>query len=250
MWSDNYYHWLIDALPRLLILAESDKTFKILLPYYTKDYVKLTIDALGFANQYILKIDQTLFVDEVLLPGRTAYGIDQNPQLIRDLRSILIKNLHPVATKPFKFIYASRSRAKTRRLKNEDAIGDILKKYGFTVVYFEEVSFLEQIALMQETKILVGVHGANLTNSLFMQPGCILIELLNQDHPNLVYYHMASSLGLPYFSIPCVAEKVVAQDGATAKIFDSNLNNADYYVEPNEFDEVLRQCIENFIAVP
>ncbi|RZK38833.1 MAG: glycosyltransferase family 61 protein [Hymenobacter sp.] len=243
MWSDNYYHWFIDALPRLLILDDSKKKYKIGLPYYVKDYVKLTIDALGFTSQYVFQIDQTVFADKVIMPGRTAYGIDQNPELLKTLRKRMVDYFKCGDIKPFRYLYVSRSKAKTRRLKNEEAILDTLIEHNFDIVYFEELSFIEQFSLMRETKILVGVHGANLTNSLFMQPGCVLVELINQEHPNLVYYHMASNLDLPYFSIPCSADKVNPQVSLTAKIFDSNLNNADYTVEPSTFSKVISDCV-------
>ncbi|RYE20547.1 MAG: glycosyltransferase family 61 protein [Sphingobacteriaceae bacterium] len=245
MWSDNYYHWLIDALPRLLLLDSSKKKYRVGIPYYnsTKDYVKLTVDALGFTNHYIFQLDQTVSVDRVILPGRTAYGIDQNPTLLRSLREKLVAALEINKVQAHKNIFVSRGRAKTRRLKNEHEIIGTLIKHNFEIVYFEELSFLEQFVLMRETKIMVGVHGANLANSLFMQPGCILVELINRQHPNLVYYHMASNLQLPYFSIPCVPDSVNPQTSDSSKIFDPNLNNADYYVEPSLFSAVLDECV-------
>ena len=42
---------------------------------------------------------------------------------------------------------------------------------GFETVYTEELSFAEQVRLFSETRCLVSIHGAGLTNLMFMPPG-------------------------------------------------------------------------------
>ncbi len=55
-----------------------------------------------------------------------------------------------------------------RRLVNEATIEELLQTYGFETVFFEQLTFLEQVQLMRETKIFMGTHGANMTNLMFL----------------------------------------------------------------------------------
>ncbi len=57
---------------------------------------------------------------------------------------------------------------------------------------------------MLDTAVVIGVHGANMVNILFMQPHVKVIELMNKDHVNDAYYLLASTLNLYYYSIPCL----------------------------------------------
>ena len=55
---------------------------------------------------------------------------------------------------------------------------------------------------MRETVVLLGVHGAGMTNMLFLPDGAPVIELLNDEHGDPCYFLLASCLGLPYFYAP------------------------------------------------
>ena len=46
------------------------------------------------------------------------------------------------------------------------------------VVFMEVLSFQQQALLMRRSDILIAVHGAALTNGIFMQPGSVVLEVL------------------------------------------------------------------------
>jgi capsular polysaccharide biosynthesis protein len=53
---------------------------------------------------------------------------------------------------------------------------------------------------MSQTIHLIGLHGAGLTNMLFMREGGKVLELRNQnDAHNNCYFSLASELNLDYF---------------------------------------------------
>jgi glycoprotein 2-beta-D-xylosyltransferase len=73
-----------------------------------------------------------------------------------------------------------------RRLPDERQILKELKmkfseysNINFTWNHFEELSIAEQLKIIIETDIFVGIHGAGLTHVLFLKSNRILIELLN-----------------------------------------------------------------------
>jgi capsular polysaccharide biosynthesis protein len=159
----------------------------------------------------------------------------QQNELIVAVRNRLLAAFTATATAPHRKIYVSRAQQKTRRLANEGAILPILEKHGFELVYFETLSFGEQLRLMQETRVFAGVHGANMVNLLFLQPGAQVVELMNKDYVNDAYYLLASSIKLPYYAVPCcMADGTI--DATADRVV---LNDADLLVAPADLEQTL-----------
>jgi hypothetical protein len=210
----NYYHWMVDALPRLLVLRDYDPNAWLIMPEPMPAYIEQTAQLLGFKNFVRLKEGEVIQADVLLVPERVAPLGYHNPDLVWRLRKELSANVlgGPPTGTPSRRIFVSRSRQHLRRLANETEILEVLERYGFECVYFEETSFAEQVLLMHSTAILIGVHGANLVNLLFMQKGAQVVELMNEDKfsklgnanfENLIYYRMSTILELSYFAVPC-----------------------------------------------
>eukprot|EP00955_Chlamydomonas_euryale_P081750 363624-Chlamydomonas_euryale.AAC.7 len=75
-----------------------------------------------------------------------------------------------------------------RQLANHDCVVQVLKEGGFNVQIFDmaafdsmmsskDVVFSEFIAMMRRTHVLIGMHGAGLTNIMHMLPGTAMIEV-------------------------------------------------------------------------
>lgn len=206
-WSvNNYYHWLADALPRLLLLREVSPGCELLLPTASPDYMLTTAKALGFSRfRFINKLTFARGMD-LIMPGHTAPVGRQDQALLTEVRRSL---LNALAVQPLALavasrrVYASRSRQKTRRLLNEEQLLPLLFANGFEVVYFEDYTLEQQIRLMQDTSIFVGLHGANMANVLFLPEQAQVIELMDVENPNLCYFNMCANLGIGYQVIPC-----------------------------------------------
>ena len=241
-WSQNYYHWVIDLLSKLLLPGVEMRKCILLVPEYSADFMMPTLEALGYANFYKIKDNSIIQAKTVFLPDRTAVGNLQNPPLLATLRDRLIEALHPRSSQPTRRVYVSRSKSPKRRLLNEQKVVEMLKKYEFEHVYFEQLAFLQQIELMQQTKVLIGVHGANLVNTLFLQKDSIVVELMNAEFTNLVYYKMASTLELPYYLLACTPDPVSA-DRNDGTIFTKN--DVDIEVNLAELAEVLKKIFSD-----
>lgn len=89
------------------------------------------------------------------------------------------------SSKPNKrIVYVKRSGR--RYVLNDNACIEILKtlyqkKYDIIVVRFENLSFMQQIYLMNGCVMLVGCHGAGFTNTYFMKAGSILFEFFPES---------------------------------------------------------------------
>ena len=67
------------------------------------------------------------------------------------------------------------------------------------VTVFQSLSMKKSVALFSKTDILLGPHGAGLSNALFMQPGRGVVEFLpSRNDVNGCYMYLAMKLGLRY----------------------------------------------------
>lgn len=67
--------------------------------------------------------------------------------------------------------------ARSRAMKGEDQIAEMLRLFGFQEVAFERLAPLDQIALMANAEMMISYHGAGFTNMLFAPPTATVIEL-------------------------------------------------------------------------
>ncbi len=90
---------------------------------------------------------------------------------------------------------------------------------------------MEQIHLFNSVKWLVSIHGAGLTNMIFMNKGCHILELRNKDDKdNNCYFSLASAVGLNYYYL----------ENATD---NSNTNVGNFFIDPKKFEEVLQKYV-------
>ncbi|CAF4453632.1 unnamed protein product [Rotaria socialis] len=70
---------------------------------------------------------------------------------------------------------------------------------NFSFNHFEESSMEQQLNVISQTDIFIGVHGAGLTHVLFMKPNRCLIELILPPGSIGVHYELMALLnGVEY----------------------------------------------------
>jgi capsular polysaccharide biosynthesis protein len=88
-------------------------------------------------------------------------------------------------------------------LTNETSLESRLVKYfQAEVVHMEDVPFADQVSLANSASVLIGPHGAGLTNLAFMRPGSWIVELIPRRYPVPVFRTLAAEVGQGYISIP------------------------------------------------
>lgn len=197
-WSANYFHWMTDCLPRLWLGLQEGKSNKVILMESFKHipYVSQSLELLGIQPVYF-RSGENLWVKNLVLTGRTSNFANFNLPLTHLTREKLsVKS--PVS--PFRKVYVSRKLAPKRKTHNELEVELLVRKKDYEIVYMEKMTLKEQINLMAETKILVSLHGAALTNIIFMQESQTVVELRNHnDDITNCYFNLASALGIKYF---------------------------------------------------
>lgn len=114
----------------------------------------------------------------------------------------------PVASRATKKQVIFLDRDGSRRNINADdkqtlfrSLRDTAMKRGheFEVVNFAGKSFTSQVAAVEEAAVAIGVHGANLVNTIFMPPLSVLIEVFPYMFRHDMYRE-GGGAGLKYFS--------------------------------------------------
>jgi capsular polysaccharide biosynthesis protein len=96
-------------------------------------------------------------------------------------------------------IYISRRDSPIRPVKNESAFEGILaQQYGFKSVVLSEMTPDQQIRTFASAAIVVGSHGAGLSNASFMKEGAILFEIFPRSRIWPTFRAIATRANLRY----------------------------------------------------
>ncbi len=204
--APNYYHWMVEALPRLALLQKSGIEYDYVWIRTDYPFMKETLDILGIDRSKIIgKQHNYIQADELIVPSiPSAFGYSSE-FVINFLREIFI----PQAQENIKFhnfskkVFISRKKAVSRKIVNEDDVFALFKEHGFVAYVLEDLSVLEQVALFYNAEIIVGEHGAGLTNIIFAQPGTKILEIF-QARDRAMYWYLSQALDLDYSFIKTI----------------------------------------------
>lgn len=197
-YSRNYYHFLIETLPRALfaaevappgtpILTDNDmpdqhyQALRLMLPgnpiLRLERHRSYPVERLYAASQ------PNVFHDAFLKPQVSADAVRVHPATVRRFAE-LARTLHPPGaeeaqdgTTPRRLFLVRRSR--WRQLLNSDALQHELAGRGFAAVDFGRMSFAEQIRHMVNAEAVVGQSSAHFANIVFARPGTQVFPLFS-----------------------------------------------------------------------
>jgi capsular polysaccharide biosynthesis protein len=95
-------------------------------------------------------------------------------------------------------IYVARTDSPYRVLLNEAELIALLEKEGVRIVVPGEHTLTTQIQLFRAARLVIGLHGAGMSNIGFCEPGTVLFEILPRHFPNACFDLLAQSMGLHY----------------------------------------------------
>jgi capsular polysaccharide biosynthesis protein len=203
--SNGFFHWVCDVLPRLEILEKSGETKDrtLVVPAMASfPYVASSLAAYDIPSVVVLKDHEAAFCDRLMVIPPVAPTGNYRPDLMQAIRE-RFRVKFPAGGGPA-HLFISRSEAPKRRIANEGELAPTLKRHGLTPVIAESLSFEEQVRLIGCASLLVGSHGAGLSHMLWLKPGSCVVELRRRaDRWNNCYFSLASALDLKYFYLEC-----------------------------------------------
>lgn len=184
--SHNYYHFLLEIISKVKYLEripnsfdypilfddslKKIKNFQIIIQTFFKNY-----NLHYLSDQFYYEIEDLWYITSpntsipnidngnLYLPKYTKIRTDS----IMDIRKKFIEQLNCLNCKiePISKIFIAR-KSETRGY-NQDEIINLVSKYNFKVVFFENLTIYEQVFLLQNADYVVGPSGAAWTNIIF-----------------------------------------------------------------------------------
>jgi capsular polysaccharide biosynthesis protein len=198
----NYAHWLWEDLPRLFAaLPHLPTSTRFLVPRSIRQFQKDSLSLLGIEPERLVIQETNVNTRCERLWFATALGNQDwavtAPDTVQQMRATLLKSVGEDAPSGARRVYVSRSGlSKNRRVSNEDALLSIIKDYDFEIVFPERLSLADQIGVFKDANVVLGAHGAGLTNILFCPPKSTVLELQDSVFaPRCWYWKLAATLG-------------------------------------------------------
>ncbi len=195
LWSEGYYHWFTDALPRLAVLQEFPPQTSILVRGPLRAYQRESLQMLGLLDRIRETPEKHLIIEEYYFSSPSSMTGCTNPYAVNWLRTQFLQ--HQVKRDTPKKFFIQR-KGKTRGITNQEEVSEFFKSCGWAVIDFEDLNFAEQIAWFHNAEAVVGEHGAAFTNLLWCRPKCRVMELCANNFLNGCYEGISLCLGLDH----------------------------------------------------
>jgi hypothetical protein len=204
-WAEkSNYHWFLDCLPRLYALVQQTRQpVNLIIPANMPAFQLETLEFVLAQNPWFTLVrinkNEKWQVEAFLLP---SFVSNHNsgflpPDISNLIRQQVWQGYQVGGPAARSRLYISRVKAAKRRLVNEPEVVDLLLGYGFQVVYAEDLSYQQQVKLFYNAAVIVGAHGAGLTNVLFGQQ-LTLVELHPENLVRSHYFMICKALNFPY----------------------------------------------------
>lgn len=207
--TGGYYHWVTEICPRLWVAKQyTDPKLPLLVPQYFLDKWSFAESFFKAFNREIItfKENEVIHVENLTFIGQTGGVMNCQPVSIHASTTLLknhyLKN-EKITNEKVERIYISRNKSGKRTILNENEIIPILEEYGFRIIHSEEYTLEEQIQLFSNATHLLSIHGAGLTNMVFMPPNSKIIEIRHEEvNPMLnFFYALAHTFDMNYYYV-------------------------------------------------
>lgn len=196
----GYYDFVLLVAAKLARMKEAMPAGEfakaaVAYPLFDTPYEREYMSLLGIEPDQLFDSRTHTFTFERCVLGNSGHWFYPNPADILTLKKH-IENRLPAESATPRRIYISRSGR--RRITNEAALIDLLKRFDFTIINDVPRSVTEQVAIYRSASFIVGPHGASFSNIIWCNPGTYLLELFSPNYTPNFFQHLTDVLGLHY----------------------------------------------------
>ncbi|OAG75565.1 Capsular Polysaccharide Biosynthesis Protein-Like Protein [Acetobacter malorum] len=209
----NYYHFLAECLQSAYLIyselkKQGKKNINIVtckLKGFSKEYFEMLFSCIPDLSIVELGEADYIHSSEVYYSPELLGFTTPQPCLVAERRQfrnfIMEKSNIKISSELEDIIYISRKDTKARRICNEDDLICALKNLDVKIVELTNTSVREQIKIFSNAQLVIGGHGAGISNSLFMRSGAVMLELIQASYQNVGPMRLAQSSGAQYMSM-------------------------------------------------
>ena len=205
-WSYNYHHWLCECLPALVAVMEKFPAVLIAVPESLSQFQRKTLQLLGFDDTKLVSAktihpESLILVNNIRIKNRAWPTSVISPAAIKKMRKLILEKITITnAVEKIDVLWISRSAENNRHVINELAYVQS-QSFNVKVMYPTRESLEEQISQASRAHIIIGPHGAGLTNILWSDQAT-LIEIGPSRIVNNSFRSLAASIGCKYHYLP------------------------------------------------
>ena len=188
--SFNWYHWLIEILPRAMLidgLPERLRNYPVLVPPEFQKYesFRLSFELLNITNDVLILEDDKVYEVANLVyietPSITPFNMrpglwpeaadcyNQNELLLSFRAKILdTLNIRPSSVKRRVFL----ARSNSRRHYDQEKVITLMSELNVETVYPDQLDFSDQVQLFHDAELVIGSSGAAWAGLLFANKAC------------------------------------------------------------------------------
>jgi len=211
--DENWYHFLLDTLPRLLFLENLPAHIPLLvrndIPETSKEFLQ------NITSRQVIEVDASdiLYVGKLhVIPGRSTIfdsrppkGMSQvelSPLVTKLLRDKVLKVLPINSNLHLEERIFFKRKSVTRNVINWSKIRQILVCFSFREIPLDTEFFRDQVKVFFTANFVVSPGGAVLSNIIFMKPGSKLLALTSfRGRQNNLWRELSGVCGLQYFEV-------------------------------------------------
>lgn len=240
----NICHFLFDKMPRWDIARRHFGPRDALLFHdfrYARDVLDLldipmTALAAGQKRGTVRLRDLVVFTNSFLQIGHPGMiGGPNHVAALDRLRDRIYALAGPAGPQTPRRYMLDRAPGLPRNITNRDEVNRLLQARGVRLGDPATLSPRDQLMLFAHVDLLIGVHGAGLTNLAYQPRGARVIELLPPLCATRAYWIMGEALGQNYDAITCHDPELGAVAAARQK-HDGSQNRRDVVVPIDELE--------------
>jgi capsular polysaccharide biosynthesis protein len=194
--DENWYHLLLDTLPRYLSLKTLDRDIPILVRDDLPETSIALIEKLTDREIIYVRPEDRIFVKTLYFiaarstvhdskPHNGEEQVTFSPNTLKSQRDWMLKRLMGGKNETYPVKVFLPRRSKYRNLLNVEQVCEYVSKRDIEILEPNEAFFLKQHLYFSMANLIVSPGGATLANILFMQPGSKVIVVQSSRNANL-----------------------------------------------------------------
>jgi capsular polysaccharide biosynthesis protein len=218
----GYYHWLLEVVPAALFgLSVAPDSWLLLSDGPSgRGYVAEAAEML--APGRVIHANGLRRVDECIVSAIDPFSGFVQATEIERIRSSFSPGREERDWP--KRVYVSRRKDSKRVVRNEAEVEAAMREIGLSVVFPQDLSFRDQIALFSGAELVVATHGAGLANLVWAERLSRLVEIFPAEYVNDVYARLSRMAGVEYRYLVCTRDRrsagIVPVEAVTAAVAD------------------------------